>query len=259
MNEKETVLLQWIGGSKLYGLDTPDSDTDQRSIVVKDSVLHNIGVRGKPSSKHIDNETEDIIKRDVIHFVKLLTKGNPEVVEVLFIPENRFLKKHSLMDWFLCQPNAFFDTDAYYNALSGYMKHEYKVAFGLARQGKMGDKRKKLVKKYGFSPKNLVQALRLCKHGVDFFNSGTMDVCMEQTKSSIEFKDMLREIKIKPEKFNDEYLKELFFGLERHLSTAYKASLHGHTVNLKRLETTMRTVMLAFGGFGILNGVFGLD
>lgn len=237
------TLLRWIGGSHLYGLNTKDSDIDYRSVVLKNDVLFNLGITGKPTSRHKQSEEEDEVERDFLHYLKLLMKGNPEVVETLFIPSAKLLVSDVLLIPFFQQPSAFFNSRGYYNALIGYSYGEETVAFGEAKQGSVGDKRRKLVKKYGFSPKNLTQAFRLVRSGIEYFDTGRITFNYP----------WLYELKNKPGEIIQEFsIEELKIFLENDrlkLKKSFDGSIYRHEPNLPFVARQVKMILAEYGGF----------
>lgn len=76
------IILQGVTGSKAYGIDTPESDTDLLGVYVVPTV-DLLGLRGITSTyTHTD---PDITTHEVGKFVALATKCNPTILELLFL------------------------------------------------------------------------------------------------------------------------------------------------------------------------------
>lgn len=84
--EKE-MLFKVIAGSKAYGLDLPTSDTDIRGIYMQPND-YRIGNGYKEQVNDIKN---DIVYYDINRFVNLLANNNPNIIENLFVPEDKIL------------------------------------------------------------------------------------------------------------------------------------------------------------------------
>ena len=88
------LLFECISGSKAYGLDTPQSDTDLKGVfyLPKEKFF---GLKYIPQ---ISNETNDEVYYELGRFVELLCKNNPNLLEMLAVPEDCLLYKHPLME-----------------------------------------------------------------------------------------------------------------------------------------------------------------
>lgn len=88
-------ILEAIVGSQAYGLDTEDSDVDRRGVfVLPASEL--LGLH--PIVDTVDHTDPDWVLYEVAKFIRLALKGNPSIVELLFMdpyevlePEGRML------------------------------------------------------------------------------------------------------------------------------------------------------------------------
>ncbi|NDV58412.1 DNA polymerase beta superfamily protein [Bacteroides sp. 519] len=94
IKEKGLLLFECISGSKAYGLDTPQSDTDLKGVFY----LPKEKFYGLEYTPQINNETNDEVYYELGRFVELLYKNNPNLLEVLEIPADCILYKHPLMD-----------------------------------------------------------------------------------------------------------------------------------------------------------------
>ncbi len=87
------ILLECLSGSKAYGLDTPDSDTDIRGVFYMPKSMF----YGMEEVNQVSNENNDIVYYELGHYVYLLTKSNPNAIELLYSPEDCILYQHPLM------------------------------------------------------------------------------------------------------------------------------------------------------------------
>ena len=94
LKDKNLLLFECISGSKAYGLDTPESDTDLKGVfyLPKDQFF------GMEYIPQISNETNDEVYYELGRFVDLLSKNNPNILEMLASPNDCILYKHPLMD-----------------------------------------------------------------------------------------------------------------------------------------------------------------
>lgn len=83
-NKKE--ILKVIVGSKAHGLDTPESDTDYRTVYLLPTArILSLGHRYK-GSDWIEGKDEDNTAWELGHFLNLATKCNPTILEVFLAP-----------------------------------------------------------------------------------------------------------------------------------------------------------------------------
>lgn len=80
------VILEAIMGSKAYGLDTPESDEDLRSVYVAST--RQVLSLSKPKET-IQKNGPDIVIQEVEKFISLALQNNPTILEMLFMPEYR--------------------------------------------------------------------------------------------------------------------------------------------------------------------------
>lgn len=81
------LIYEVIAGSKAYGLDLPTSDTDIRGIYM----LPNEFILGNKKCEQINNPTNDIVYYELNRFIHLLSQNNPNILEELFVPEDKIL------------------------------------------------------------------------------------------------------------------------------------------------------------------------
>ncbi len=94
IKEKGLLLFECISGSKAYGLNTATSDTDLKGVFY----LPKAQFYGLDYIPQISNETSDEVYYELGRFVELLTKNNPNILEVLASPDDCILYRHPVMD-----------------------------------------------------------------------------------------------------------------------------------------------------------------
>lgn len=88
IKEAEKLLLyKVIAGSKAYGLDLPTSDTDIRGIFLQDNSYR----LGNGYVQQVNDKTNDIVYYELNRFINLLSQNNPNIIENLFVPEDKIL------------------------------------------------------------------------------------------------------------------------------------------------------------------------
>lgn len=94
IKEKGLLLFECISGSKAYGLNTAQSDTDLRGVYY----LPKAQFYGLEYIPQISNETSDEVYYELGRFVELLIRNNPNILELLASPEDCILYKHPIMN-----------------------------------------------------------------------------------------------------------------------------------------------------------------
>jgi predicted nucleotidyltransferase len=194
------IFSSLIGGSKLYGLDTEESDTDYRGIFLATSPLFNSGLDKIESI--VINEP-DATYYELLRYFQLLRKSNTQALEILFAPDWAFIKKSKWHDVLVENKERLINSHVLSHSLKGYFHSEMKLATG-ERTGRLGGKRKGKVDQYGFSPKNFVQMIRLCYVGIHFFQSGEFRVHLRDHNPALT--SILVDVKTEPEKWSKEKL-----------------------------------------------------
>jgi len=107
----------------------------------------------------------DVVIYSLKKFVKLLFKNNPNVVSLLWLKDEHYIKK-TIYGERIIKNRDIFSCKVAYKTFCGYAKDQlHRMTHG-AYQGYMGDKRKKLVSKYGYDCKNAAHLIRLLNMGI---------------------------------------------------------------------------------------------
>jgi len=90
LRNRGLIILECISGSKAYGLDTPNSDTDIKGVFI----LPKAEYYGLNYIPQVNNQTNDIVFYEFGRFMELLSLNNPNILELLNTPENSIIYKH---------------------------------------------------------------------------------------------------------------------------------------------------------------------
>jgi len=101
LKDQNLIILECISGSKAYGLDTPQSDTDIRGVFI----LPQERIYGLNYVEQVADKKNDIVYYELGRFIHLLVKNNPNILELLATPEDKILTKHPIID--LISPEIF--------------------------------------------------------------------------------------------------------------------------------------------------------
>ncbi len=124
---KEYILLDCISGSKAYNLNLPNSDTDKKGVFI----LPKRDFYGFEVTDQVANITNDEVYFEIRRFLELLTKNNPNILELLNTPKEFVLSRHPLMD--LIKPEDFL-SKLCFDTFAGYALTQIKKARGLNKK-----------------------------------------------------------------------------------------------------------------------------
>lgn len=94
LKKSGTIIFECISGSRAYNLHTATSDTDIRGVfVLPKAQFYSLDYIGQ-----INNETNDIVYYELRKFIELCLKNNPNILELLNVPERCVLQKHPIFD-----------------------------------------------------------------------------------------------------------------------------------------------------------------
>ncbi len=122
----ETVVFKCIAGSRAYGTNRPDSDEDIRGVFV---LMQSHYLSLKRPIDLVSDEKGDVVFYTLRRFLELASTANPNIIELLFMPDECVLTKTSLMDTLLNQRELFITKGAYESHI-GYAQAQIKKARG---------------------------------------------------------------------------------------------------------------------------------
>lgn len=175
-------ILTAYRGSIAHGLYVPNSDSG--SIDDKDIIaicippiqyyfgLDEYGSRG---TREIKNREWDIVVYEFKKSVTLLRQGNPNIMSLLWEDKDSYLKVSPEGRRLLRAKDLFVGKHVYHSFV-GYAQGQLHRMTHLAFQGYMGEKRKGLVRKFGYDTKNASHLIRLLKMSIEFLNEGRLYV-----------------------------------------------------------------------------------
>jgi hypothetical protein len=126
-NNQSFMLLQCISGSRAYGLDTPQSDTDIKGVFA----LPKRDFYGLNYTEQLSNPSNDIVYYELGRFVELLLNNNPNILELLATPDDKILYKNPVID--ALKPELFL-SKLCYNTFAGYARSQIHKAKGLNKK-----------------------------------------------------------------------------------------------------------------------------
>lgn len=141
LNENRSfILLECISGSKAYGLALPHSDTDIKGVFY----LPKEEFYSLEYTEQVNNESNDIVYYELKRFIDLLSKNNPNILELLATPEDSVLIKHDIVKEI--KPELFL-SKLCMQTFAGYAQTQIRKAKGLNKKisRPMDEKRKSIL------------------------------------------------------------------------------------------------------------------
>ncbi len=127
LKEKKCLLIECISGSQAYGTATEKSDTDVKGVYV----LPPEQFFSLSFEEQINEEDNNVMFYEVRKFIDLLAKNNPNMLELLAVPEDCILYKHPLYE--LIRPELFL-SKLCKDSFAGYAMTQIKKARGLNKK-----------------------------------------------------------------------------------------------------------------------------
>jgi len=177
---KTRIILEGYRGSITHGTYIPSEDPN--SIDDIDTIgifvapmkyycgLGNIRDKAFDTAEIMEGKY-DRIYYDVKKFFRLLLQGNPNVVSLLWLNPKHYIKKTEFAEKLLSYRNLFISKQAFYR-FAGYARSQMDKMYHNKCDGYMGEKRKKIVAKYGYDIKNASHLIRLLHMCIDFLETG---------------------------------------------------------------------------------------
>ena len=176
----DNLILAGHRGSVAHNMYIPNTDPNSVDDVDLMGVFlapveHYIGITKTRETVERFVGKYDVVSYEYIKFVKLLLKLNPNVMSLLWIKDNHYIKRHEYGQVLIDNRNLFVSKEAY-KSFTGYAWGQLKKMERFSFEGYMGIRRKKLVEKYGYDLKNASHCIRLLKMSVEFLITGELNV-----------------------------------------------------------------------------------
>lgn len=223
------IAYKILYGSSAYGTRTEKSDIDIRGIYIP-TIQECLSLRDLKDVV-VNNDEEDTTIYPLQKFFKLAMKGNPSVLEWLFVPEDCILVSSPAAEWLRRDRKAFLSKELYYRFL-GFATSEFA---SLDKMGhNIGAKRKEEVLKYGYSPKNAMNLVRLLEEGIELLHYGTITFPRPNARLLLE---------IKEGKWTYDEIKRMYFYLCDAFARIKEYSLLPEKVDFDKLDNMMITIL----------------
>lgn len=123
------ILIEAITGSRAYGTSTPKSDTDIRGIYCQ----KNDDILGFNYMEQVSDKKNDIVFYEVKRFLELASKNNPNILELLYIPDEFIIQEHKVFGLIKEVRNQLL-TKTCRHSFGGYAIGQIKKARGLNKK-----------------------------------------------------------------------------------------------------------------------------
>lgn len=132
-------------------------------------------INRKGTKEYFINEY-DMVFYEMSKTIYLLVKGNPNVLSLLWLKPEHYIKITEWGGLLLKNRELFTNKKSFHKAISGYATGQLKKMSSRNPQGYMGEKRKKLVEKFGYDTKNASHLIRLLIMGAEYLDTGVLNV-----------------------------------------------------------------------------------
>lgn len=161
------VIYRCIIGSRAYGLDDDESDTDYRGIVLPPAELH-WSLFGVPEQIECHETQEQFW--ELQRFLSLALKANPNVLECLFTP---LVEKTTPLALELLEMRSVFLSRIVYQTYNGYVMSQFKkMQADLRNQGEV-------------KWKHVMHLIRLLISGIGVLRDGIVPVRIDQHREQL--------------------------------------------------------------------------
>lgn len=190
----EWAIIVAYRGSISHGMYVPSNDPnsiddkDVMSVCIP-PISHYFGLKefGSRGTREVWKGEWDIVVYEVLKFVRLVAKGNPNVLSMLWLEPNYYLDLKPEGE-LLIKNRGLFVGRHVFHSFSGYAHSQLHKMTRLAFEGYMGEKRKQLVEKHGYDTKNAAHLIRLLRMAIEFLNEGQLHVMRPDAQQLLEIK-----------------------------------------------------------------------
>ncbi len=154
----DRVIYRCVVGSRAFGLDTDESDTDRRGIYLPPAELH-WSLYGVP--EQLENDQTEEVYWELQKFLVMALKGNPNILECLYTP---MVEDITPLGQELLDMRSAFLSRLVYQTYNGYVMSQFKrMKADLRNQGKL-------------KPKHVMHLIRLLLSGIHVLRAGLVAV-----------------------------------------------------------------------------------
>lgn len=218
MEDRKTILKTYVGSiaSNLYidpeedeMFGTCDIDTMEFYVFPKNYYLSLDAYHRNKSSFDYKYDKYDNVGHELRKAVYLLQKGNPNMLATLFAKDDQYIELTEGGFKLIGNRDLFLSATNVRDRFKGYAHSQLKRITSGAYKGYMGEKRKKIVDKFGYDTKNARTLIKLLYEAKELLKNGTLTVFKEgdirKLLMDIKFgKYSLQDIKVMSEDLSSE-------------------------------------------------------
>lgn len=160
---------------------------------------------GSKGTVEIKKDVWDIVLYELTKAVRLLEKGNPNILSLLWLAPQYYIDVSEAGRMLIDNRDLFVGKHVYHSYV-GYASGQLHRMTHMACKGYMGAKRKRLVEKYGYDTKNASHLIRILRMGIEFLTDGELHVLRKDAQQLLEIKAgewSLEKVKEEAEKLFD--------------------------------------------------------
>jgi hypothetical protein len=162
------IIFEGIVGSQSYGIATPESDVDKKGVFIQDQD----SILGFGYIEQVNDTKNDQTFYEIRRFLQLISQNNPNILELLNLPEDCIIYKDPIFDLVLENKEKFI-SKVCRSSFGGYAIEQIKKARGL---------NKKIV------------------HPMEPIRKGVLDFCyVAESGKSVPVKEYLKEFRLRNE------------------------------------------------------------
>lgn len=188
----EYTIFKTLTGSRVYGTFNEQSDYDYRGVIIPPEKYF---LSFLAHFEQFESKQEDMVVYDIRKFLKLAASNNPNIIELLYIPEKFWVTSSpywkeitSIKDLFLSK--------RCYETFKGYARSQLKKAI---QYEKTNSVRSALIDKIGYDCKNGMHLYRLLNSCKEILKEHTIlverpdkDFLLEIRNGNVPYKDLMR-------------------------------------------------------------------
>lgn len=185
--EQQPVLGEWsiltcYRGSIAHGTyiapkePTGIDDKDVMALCVPPTEYY-IGLKifGSRGTAEIVRDEWDIVVYEIKKALSLLAQGNPNILQILWLEDRHYIDVKPAGELLLSNRDLFIGKHVF-KPFAGYARAQFEKMRRVRFHGRMGEKRKTLVRKFGYDTKNAAHMIRLLRMGIEFLSTGELQV-----------------------------------------------------------------------------------
>lgn len=188
------IILEVYRGSISHGTYIPSGDSaiddkDTMGIAIP-PIDYYFGLKSF-EQKELKVGEWDVLIYEIKKFFRLLMKGNPNVLSLLWTEKNHIIKNTEIGQRLIDSRDIFLSTECY-KSFCGYaygqLKRMTHINAEMYKSGYLGAKRRALVEKFGYDVKNAQHLIRLLRMGIELLKTGHLNVMRPDNNYLIEIK-----------------------------------------------------------------------